>query len=103
MCFTGSTEVGRLIAGQCAPTMKRLVMELGGHAPLIVFDDCRCRKAVDIAMNAKFATSGQDCLAANRIFVQRGIHDRFIAAFARRIAVLKVGDRGCCQKPTSAP
>lgn len=91
MSFTGSTEVGRLIAGQCSASMKRLVMELGGHAPLIIFDDCDVEKAVDIAMNAKFATSGQDCLAANRIFVQRGIHDRFIAAFARRIAVLKVG------------
>ena len=91
MSFTGSTEVGRLIAGQCSASMKRLVMELGGHAPLIIFDDCDVEKAVDIAMSAKFATSGQDCLAANRIFVQRGIHDRFIAAFARRIAVLKVG------------
>lgn len=91
MSFTGSTEVGRLIAGQCSASMKRLVMELGGHAPLIIFDDCNVEKAVDIAMNAKFATSGQDCLAANRIFVQRGIHDRFIAAFARRIAELKVG------------
>jgi aspartate-semialdehyde dehydrogenase len=69
--FTGSTEIGRLIAAQCAPTMKRLVMELGGHAPLIVFDDADIGKAVDIAINAKFATSGQDCLAANRIFVQR--------------------------------
>ena len=91
MSFTGSTGVGQLIAGQCAATMKRLVMELGGHAPLIIFDDCDVEKAVDIAMDAKFATSGQDCLAANRIFVQRGIHDRFVKAFARRIAGLTVG------------
>jgi aspartate-semialdehyde dehydrogenase len=67
--FTGSTEIGKLIAGQCASTMKRLVMELGGHAPLMVFEDADIDKAVDIAINAKFATSGQDCLAANRIFV----------------------------------
>lgn len=91
MSFTGSTEIGRLIAAQCAPTMKRLVMELGGHAPLIVFDDADLERAVSIAMDAKFATSGQDCLAANRIFVQRGVYDAFCAAFARRIAALKLG------------
>jgi aspartate-semialdehyde dehydrogenase len=92
MSFTGSTEIGRLIAAQCAPTMKRLVMELGGHAPLIVFADADLDKAVNIAIDAKFATSGQDCLAANRIYVQRSIHDRFCAAFAKRIAALKVAD-----------
>ncbi|KGD96575.1 NAD-dependent succinate-semialdehyde dehydrogenase [Rhizobium sp. YS-1r] len=92
MSFTGSTEVGRLIATQCAPTMKRLVMELGGHAPLIIFDDADIDRAADIAIAAKFATSGQDCLAANRIFVQRPILDAFNAAFARRIAALRVGD-----------
>lgn len=91
MSFTGSTEIGRLIAAQCAPTMKRLVMELGGHAPLIVFDDANIDKAVEIAINAKFATSGQDCLAANRIFVQRPIADAFAKAFASRIAALRVG------------
>lgn len=91
MSFTGSTEVGRLIAAQCAPTVKRLVMELGGHAPLVVFDDADLEKAVDIAVDAKFATSGQDCLAANRIFVQRAIYDRFNALFAKRIAALKTG------------
>src|ERR671924_72477 len=91
MSFTGSTEIGHLIAAQCAPTMKRLVMELGGHAPLIVFDDADVERAVKIAMDAKFATSGQDCLAANRIYVQAGIHDRFCRAFAERIKSLKVG------------
>jgi aspartate-semialdehyde dehydrogenase len=92
MSFTGSTEVGKLIARQCASTMKRLVMELGGHAPLIVFDDADVEKAADIAINAKFATSGQDCLAANRIFVQRPLVEAFTRAFAARIAKLKVGD-----------
>ncbi|MBA3448028.1 MAG: NAD-dependent succinate-semialdehyde dehydrogenase [Pseudaminobacter sp.] len=92
LSFTGSTEIGRLIAAQCAPTMKRLVMELGGHAPLIVFEDANLDRAVDIAIDAKFATSGQDCLAANRIYVQRPIYDKFCEAYARRIAALKVGD-----------
>jgi aspartate-semialdehyde dehydrogenase len=91
MSFTGSTEVGRLIAQQSAPTMKRLVMELGGHAPLIIFDDTDIDRAVDIAVDVKFATSGQDCLAANRIYVQRSILDAFSAKFAERIKALKVG------------
>ncbi len=91
LSFTGSTEIGRLIAAQCAPTMKRLVMELGGHAPLIVFDDADIERAADIAIAAKFATSGQDCLAANRIYVQRPILKAFTEAFAKRIAALKVG------------
>ncbi|GLS38733.1 NAD-dependent succinate-semialdehyde dehydrogenase [Mesorhizobium tianshanense] len=92
MSFTGSTEIGRLIAAQSAPTMKRLVMELGGHAPLIVFADADLDKAVTIAVDAKFATSGQDCLAANRIYVQRPLYDRFCAAFARRIETLRTGN-----------
>lgn len=91
MSFTGSTEIGRLIAAQSAPTMKRLVMELGGHAPLIVFADADLDKAVSIAVDAKFATSGQDCLAANRIYVQRPIYDRFCAAFAKRIEAMRTG------------
>ncbi|TRC79506.1 NAD-dependent succinate-semialdehyde dehydrogenase [Mesorhizobium sp. WSM4307] len=92
MSFTGSTEIGRLIAAQSAPTMKRLVMELGGHAPLIVFADADLDKAVNIAIDAKFATSGQDCLAANRTYVQRPIYDRFCAAFAKRIEALRTGN-----------
>lgn len=91
MSFTGSTGIGRLVAAQCAPTMKRLVMELGGHAPLIVFADADLDRAVDIAVAAKFATSGQDCLAANRIYVERPVHDAFNAAFAARVKALKVG------------
>jgi len=92
MSFTGSTGIGRLIAAQCAPTMKRLVMELGGHAPLIVFADADLDKAVRIATDAKFATSGQDCLAANRIYVERPLYERFCDAFARRVAALKLGN-----------
>ena len=89
--FTGSTEIGRLVATQAAATVKRLVLELGGLAPFIVFDDADLDKAVDLAVKAKFATSGQDCLAANRIYVQRGIYERFVEAFAERVAALKVG------------
>lgn len=92
MSFTGSTTIGKLIAGQCAGTMKRLVMELGGHAPLIVFDDADIERAAAIALDAKFATSGQDCLAANRIFVHRKVSAAFTEAFARRIAGLKIGN-----------
>lgn len=90
LSFTGSTEVGRLIAEKCAPTMKRLVMELGGHAPLIVFADADLDRAVQIATDAKFVTSGQDCLAANRIYVERPIYDAFASRYAERIAKLKV-------------
>jgi aspartate-semialdehyde dehydrogenase len=91
MSFTGSTEVGRLIATQCAPTIKRMVMELGGHAPLIIFDDADIDRAVQITMDAKFATSGQDCLAANRVYVAREILSTFIAKLAERVTLLRVG------------
>lgn len=89
--FTGSTEIGRLIAARTAPTIKRLQLELGGHAPLIVFADADLDRAVSIAIDAKFATSGQDCLAANRIYVERPLYAAFCDAFARRVAALKVG------------
>jgi len=91
MSFTGSTQIGRRIAAESAPTMKRLIMELGGHAPLIVFADADIDRAADIAVNAKFATSGQDCLAANRIYVERPALAAFTAAFQARIAALNVG------------
>ena len=91
LSFTGSTGIGRLIAARCAPTMKRLVMELGGHAPVIIFDDADIDRAVEISLDAKFATSGQDCLAANRIYVQRGAMPAFVQTFTERIATLKVG------------
>lgn len=92
LSFTGSTAVGRRLAAQCGKGIKRLVMELGGHAPFIVFPDADIAQAVDGAIAAKFATSGQDCLAANRFFVHRDIHDGFVAAFAERTRALRVGD-----------
>ena len=90
--FTGSTEVGKLLYQQSASTIKRLVMELGGHAPFIVFDDADLDKAVDCAVSAKFATSGQDCLAANRFLVQRNIYDQFCKKFTEKVSELKIGN-----------
>ena len=92
LSFTGSTEVGRLLLSQGAQTIKKMSMELGGHAPFILFDDVDLDEAVAHAVNAKFATSGQDCLAANRIFVQRNIYDDFIDKYAKAIAALRVGN-----------
>lgn len=91
LSFTGSTQIGRLIYRQCAGTVKRLVMELGGHAPFIVFDDANMDHAVKEAIAAKFATSGQDCLAANRIFVARPVYEEFCRRFAEKAGNLSVG------------
>lgn len=91
LSFTGSTQVGRLLLEGAAETVKKVSLELGGHAPFLVFDDVDVDKAVKGAMAAKFATSGQDCLAANRIYVQRGVYDAFIEAFGAAMARLKVG------------
>jgi len=92
LSFTGSTAIGRRIAAQCAPGIKRLVMELGGHAPFIVFPDADLDKALAGAIAAKFATSGQDCLAAQRLFIHGDIHDRFVEGFAARARALELGD-----------
>ncbi|MFD2250160.1 succinate-semialdehyde dehydrogenase/glutarate-semialdehyde dehydrogenase/aspartate-semialdehyde dehydrogenase [Pseudochelatococcus lubricantis] len=89
--FTGSTEIGRLLLTRSALTIKKASLELGGHAPFVVFDDAPLENAVDGCMAAKFATSGQDCLAANRIYVQRACYERFTEVFARATAALKVG------------
>ncbi|WP_105383028.1 NAD-dependent succinate-semialdehyde dehydrogenase [Neorhizobium alkalisoli] len=89
--FTGSTEVGRILLTQSAATVKKASLELGGHAPFILFDDADLSKAVVGCIGAKFATSGQDCLAANRIYVQRGLYDRFVHRFAEATSELTVG------------
>ncbi len=91
LSFTGSTEVGRLLYRQASTTLKRLVMELGGHAPFLVFADAELEWAVEQAMAAKFATSGQDCLAANRIFVERPLYQAFCNRFTERTKTLTVG------------
>ncbi len=90
--FTGSTEVGKMLAAQATAHMKRVSMELGGNAPFIVFDDADVDAAVDGAMVAKFRNSGQTCVCANRILVQAGIYDTFAAKLAEAMAALKVGD-----------
>ena len=90
--FTGSTPVGAKLMAASAPTIKRLSLELGGNAPLLIFDDADLDAAVETAMVAKFRNGGQSCIAANRIYVQRGIQDAFLNAFQARIEALKVGD-----------
>lgn len=85
LSFTGSTEVGRLIYRQSADTVKRLVMELGGHAPFIVFQGADLDRAVAEAIKAKFATTGQDCLGANRFYIHRPVYDAFCARFTEAV------------------
>ena len=92
LSFTGSTEIGKLLMRQCADTVKKVSMELGGNAPLIVFDDCNIDEAVRGAMASKYRNAGQTCVCANRILVQDAIYDEFSAAFAKAVAELKVGD-----------
>lgn len=92
LSFTGSTEVGRILLRQCADTVKRVSLELGGHAPFIVFADVDVDWAVNLAVRAKFQTSGQDCLAANRIYVARAVYADFIERFAAAAARLRVGN-----------
>ncbi|HEY1751092.1 MAG TPA: NAD-dependent succinate-semialdehyde dehydrogenase [Caulobacteraceae bacterium] len=89
--FTGSTRIGRLIAAQCALTLKRVSLELGGHAPFMVFADADLEAAAKAAVAAKYQTSGQDCLAANRIFVHASVYTPFVEAFVRAAARLRVG------------
>ncbi|MCG8491699.1 MAG: NAD-dependent succinate-semialdehyde dehydrogenase, partial [Sneathiellales bacterium] len=91
LSFTGSTEIGRLLYEQSAPTIKRLSLELGGHAPFIVFADADLDKAVEEGISAKFATSGQDCLGANRFLVERPVYEAFCQKFASRAASLTLG------------
>jgi succinate-semialdehyde dehydrogenase / glutarate-semialdehyde dehydrogenase len=90
--FTGSTEVGKILIRNSAATVKRLSLELGGNAPFIVFDDAEFEAAVTGAIASKYRNAGQTCVCANRIFVQRGIYERFAEAFAARVAALKVGN-----------
>lgn len=90
--FTGSTNVGRVLMGQCADGIKRMSMELGGNAPFIVFDDADLEAAVDGAIASKFRNAGQTCVCANRVYVQSGIHDAFVARLKEKMAELKVGN-----------
>lgn len=91
LSFTGSTRVGQILLEQAAGTIKRCSMELGGNAPFIVFEDADLKQAVQACMAAKFATSGQDCLAANRVYVHDSLHDEFVTLLSHEIKNLKVG------------
>jgi len=92
LTFTGSTEIGKQLLAQCAGTVKKVSMELGGNAPFLVFDDADLEAAVAGAMASKFRNSGQTCVCTNRFLVQDGIHDAFAARLAQAAAQLKVGD-----------
>lgn len=100
--FTGSTGVGKLLMKQSADTLKKLSFELGGNAPFIVFDDADLEVAVNGAIACKFRSSGQTCVCANRIYVQKGIYDKFASAFAEKVKAFKVGggyDEGVTHGP----
>ena len=102
LSFTGSTEVGRILMAQCAPTIKKLSLELGGNAPFIVFNDADLDAAVEGAMISKFRNAGQTCVCANRLFVQDGVFDVFAAKLAVKVAALNVGD-GTADGTTQGP
>ncbi len=91
LSFTGSTEVGRILMKQCAPTIKKLSLELGGNAPFIVFDDADLDAAADGLMASKYRNAGQTCVCANRVYVQAGVYDKFADKIQAKMAVLKVG------------
>ena len=92
LTFTGSTEVGKMLIKQCAATVKRTSMELGGNAPFIVFDDADLEAAVQGALACKFRNAGQTCVCANRILVQSGVYDEFAQRFAKASAAQRVGN-----------
>ncbi len=104
--FTGSTEVGRILMQQSAPTVKKLSLELGGNAPFIVFDDADIDSAVEGAMASKYRNAGQTCVCANRIYVQEGVYDQFVQKFAAKVAAVKIGngfEDGVSQGPLIEP
>jgi succinate-semialdehyde dehydrogenase / glutarate-semialdehyde dehydrogenase len=100
--FTGSTEVGRILMAQSAPTVKKLSLELGGNAPFIVFDDADLDSAVEGAMASKYRNAGQTCVCANRFYVQDAVYDAFVEKFTAKVKALKVGngfEAGVAQGP----
>jgi succinate-semialdehyde dehydrogenase/glutarate-semialdehyde dehydrogenase len=92
LTFTGSTQVGRILMEQCAPTIKKLSLELGGNAPFIVFDDADLDAAVEGAIASKYRNAGQTCVCANRLYVQDGVYEAFAAKLVAAVGKLKVGD-----------
>jgi succinate-semialdehyde dehydrogenase/glutarate-semialdehyde dehydrogenase len=102
LTFTGSTEIGRVLLAQCAPTVKKTGMELGGNAPFIVFDDADLDKAVQGAMASKYRNAGQTCVCANRLYVQEGVYDAFAEKLAAEVRKMKVGP-GTTEGVTAGP
>jgi succinate-semialdehyde dehydrogenase/glutarate-semialdehyde dehydrogenase len=92
LSFTGSTEVGRILMAQSAPTVKKLSLELGGNAPFIVFDDADIDSAVEGAFASKYRNAGQTCVCSNRLYVQDGVYDEFVTRFAAKVKTAKVGN-----------
>ncbi|MFW2178448.1 MULTISPECIES: NAD-dependent succinate-semialdehyde dehydrogenase [unclassified Moraxella] len=92
LSFTGSTEVGRKLMAQCASTVKKLSMELGGNAPFIVFDDADLEKAATGLIISKYRNAGQTCVCANRVYVQASVKDQFLAIFKKKVEALKIGN-----------
>jgi succinate-semialdehyde dehydrogenase/glutarate-semialdehyde dehydrogenase len=92
LSFTGSTEVGRILMAQSAPTVKKLSLELGGNAPFIVFDDADVDSAVEGALASKYRNAGQTCVCANRFYVQEGVYEQFVAKFTAKVKTMKVGN-----------
>ena len=106
LSFTGSTEVGRILMSQCAPTVKKLALELGGHAPFIVFEDADIDAAVSGAMASKYRNSGQTCVCANRFYVHKKVQAEFVEKFAKAIQIIKPGngmEAGVTQGPLIEP
>ena len=102
LSFTGSTEIGKKLMAQCAGTIKKVSLELGGNAPLIVFDDCDMEQAVQGAMASKYRNAGQTCVSANRILVQDSVYDEFASRFAQAVGELEVGS-GLSEGVTQGP
>jgi succinate-semialdehyde dehydrogenase/glutarate-semialdehyde dehydrogenase len=90
--FTGSTEVGRILMAQSAPTIKKMSLELGGNAPFIVFDDADIDSAVEGAFASKYRNAGQTCVCSNRLYVQNGVYDQFVEKFSAKVRTAKVGN-----------
>ncbi|MBM3376533.1 MAG: NAD-dependent succinate-semialdehyde dehydrogenase [Betaproteobacteria bacterium] len=106
LSFTGSTEVGRILMAQCAPTVKKMSLELGGNAPFIVFDDADIDSAVEGAFASKYRNAGQTCVCSNRLYVQERVYDEFVDKFAAKVASAKVGngfEAGVNQGPLIEP
>ena len=102
LSFTGSTEIGKILLSQCSSTVKKVSMELGGHAPFIVFDDANIDEAVIGAMQSKFRNTGQTCVCANRLFIHEKIYDEFLEKFSNAVLNMKVGD-GFNEENVSGP